>query len=197
MAKKHVKGKDGKKYVMKEKKPFYKKWWFIAIIVIIVIGFIGSLGGNKSTKKDNGGEKVSQSKEKPKENKSNKKEKEFYNLGDSVDVGGVIYTLNSVELTDERNEFDDKKPENVIKVSYTMENKNDKDVPVGMDVSAYGPDSKKLDSYPNDNTMGSVATGKKIDVTQHFGLNDLGEVELQFAPLVSVKDTADFKVDVK
>lgn len=196
MAKKHVKGKDGKKYVMKEKKPFYKKWWFIAIMVIVVIGVIGSLGGgNKSNKNKNGGQKVTQSETKSKEKKS--AEKEFYGIGDSVDVGGVVYTLNSVETTDERNEFDDKKPENVIKVSYTMENKNEKDVPVGMDVSAYGPDSKKLESYPNDNTMGSVAKDKKIDVVQHFGLNELGEVELQFAPLVSIKDTADFKVNVE
>lgn len=34
MAKKHITGEDGKKYVMKEKKPFYKKWWFILIVAI-------------------------------------------------------------------------------------------------------------------------------------------------------------------
>ena len=28
----------------KTKKPFYKKWWFIAIVIIVVIGAIGSGG---------------------------------------------------------------------------------------------------------------------------------------------------------
>ncbi|MBO0475462.1 Ltp family lipoprotein [Vagococcus sp. DIV0080] len=54
MAKKHIVGEDGKKYVMKEKKPFYKKWWFIVIVAFVVIGFIGSLGGgsDKETTKE-------------------------------------------------------------------------------------------------------------------------------------------------
>lgn len=194
MSKKHVKGKDGKRYVMKEKKPFYKKWWFWLIIIIFIIVAVSSQGGSKST--DNGGTKID-SKTKESQSEEKNKEKQFYSVGDSVDVGGVVYTLNSVELSDERNQFDDSNPDYVIKVSYTMQNNTDSDIPVGMDVSAYGPDEKKLDSYPNDNTMGSVAVDKKIDVTQHFGVSSLGEMEFQFAPLVSIKDTADFKVDVQ
>lgn len=31
----------------KNKKPFYKKWWFIFIAIIVVLGIIGSTGGNK------------------------------------------------------------------------------------------------------------------------------------------------------
>ena len=45
MAKKIV-GEDGKVYY--ERKPIYKKWWFILLVVLIVLGAIGNLG-----KKDN------------------------------------------------------------------------------------------------------------------------------------------------
>lgn len=41
MAKKRIKGDDGKEYIVKEKKPFYKKWWFWLIIVFLIIGAIG------------------------------------------------------------------------------------------------------------------------------------------------------------
>lgn len=193
MTKKHLTGEDGKRYVMKEKKPFYKKWWFILFFLILIFSFISSLGEDTNENK-NDRAKITQE-----DKKDNKVDKKYYALGDSVDVGGVIYTLNSVELTDERNQFDESNPEFVVKVSYTMENQTDSesDLPVGMDVSAYGADLKKLESYPNDNTLGSVAKGKAIDVTQHFGINKLGEMELQFAPLVSLKKTADFKVNVE
>lgn len=33
----------------KIKKPFYKKWWFIAIVVIVVIGFLGNMGNKPTT----------------------------------------------------------------------------------------------------------------------------------------------------
>lgn len=48
MAKKTIIGQDGKEYEVKEKKPFYKKWWFIVLAVIFVIGTIGNLFGDDS-----------------------------------------------------------------------------------------------------------------------------------------------------
>ena len=36
----------------KNKKPFYKKGWFILLLIIIVIGVIGTAIGNKSEKFD-------------------------------------------------------------------------------------------------------------------------------------------------
>ena len=32
---------------MKEKKPFYKKWWFILITIIVIIGALGRIGNKK------------------------------------------------------------------------------------------------------------------------------------------------------
>ncbi|MFG5517846.1 phage immunity protein, partial [Enterococcus faecalis] len=53
-------------------------------------------------------------------------------------------------------------PAQVIKITYTVKNDGDSDIPVGMDVEVYGSDNKKSETYPNDNTMGSVAPGKEM-----------------------------------
>lgn len=52
MSKKKVTGQDGKQYVVKEKKPFYKKIWFWVLAVIIVFAAAGSLGGGSDDKAD-------------------------------------------------------------------------------------------------------------------------------------------------
>lgn len=190
MAKK-IMGEDGKMY--KVKKPFYKKVWFwvLAVIIIVIIG--GALGGSEDkTASDNGGKKVEST------TKSSKKKEEtsFYKIGDTVKVGNVTYTLNSVSLTDERNEFEDNQPAQVVKITYTVKNDGDSDIPVGTDVEVYGPDDKKSETYANENTMGSVAPGKQMDVTAHFKLNQTGEIEIHFSPLVSFEKAAKFKATV-
>lgn len=42
MAKKQLRKKNKNSLDSKDKKPFYKRWWFIAIIVFLVIGALGS-----------------------------------------------------------------------------------------------------------------------------------------------------------
>lgn len=125
------------------------------------------------------------------------KKSEFHKIGESVTVDKVTYTLTGVATTDERNQFDDTKPANVIKVTYTIKNGSDKEVPVGTDLQVYGPDGKKLKSYANTNTMDSVAAGKSIDAVAHFGTAKLGEFELQFAPFLSFSNAAKFKATVQ
>ncbi len=200
MVKKSVVGEDGKHYVVKEKKPFYKKVWFwvLAIILVAIIG--SALGGSDDNKaSDNGGEKVtktSSTKEATSSSSSKEAQESFYQVGDTVKVGDAEYTLNSVELTDERNQFADEQPAQVVKITYTIKNNGQNDLPVGMDVEVYGSDDKKASSYPNDNTMGSVAPDKVMDCTAHFGLNQTGDIEIQFSPLVSIEKAAKFKATV-
>ena len=43
--KKKVTGEDGKTYVMKEKKPFYKRVWFWILVVLVVFIVGGALSG--------------------------------------------------------------------------------------------------------------------------------------------------------
>ncbi|UDM74946.1 DUF4352 domain-containing protein [Vagococcus fluvialis] len=102
MAKKHITGEDGKKYVMKEKKPFYKKWWFILIVAILVIGFIGSLGGNSEKDKPKVKEEATSNKTETKkeDKKENKQEEQVFKVGDTVDIKGYEIKVNSVEYSE-------------------------------------------------------------------------------------------------
>ena len=45
---KKVTGEDGKTYVVKEKKPWYKKWWVWVIGIIVVIFLFAMFGGSDS-----------------------------------------------------------------------------------------------------------------------------------------------------
>lgn len=171
-----------------------KKVQLVGVLALSTLLFT-ACGDKKEEVKNTGGEKT-ETVSKKDEKKEEKTEK-FYKVGETASAGDVEYTLVSVTLTDERNQFDKTNPENVIAVKYTVKNNQDDDIPVGTDLSVYGPDGKKTETYPNDNTVGSIAKGKSIDVTQHFGLNQIGEIELQFAPLVSLEDTVNFKADVK
>ena len=140
----------------------------------------------------NGGTKVEKS------SSSKKSEVKYYKLGETVKVGDVEYTLKSVEKTDERNEFEDSKPANVIKVAYHVKNDGKEDLPIGTDLDAYGPENNKLKSYPISNTtVDSIAPGKESDVTTGFGTDKLGDFELQFRPLASFDKSAKFKVNVQ
>lgn len=102
MAKKHITGEDGKKYVMKEKKPIYKKWWFILIAAILVIGFIGSLGGDSEKDKPKVKEEATSNKTETKkeDKKENKQEEQVFKVGDTVDIKGYEIKVNSVEYSE-------------------------------------------------------------------------------------------------
>lgn len=49
---KEIKGEDGKTYVVKQKKPWYKRWWVWVIVAVVAIGIIGAMssgdGGDSS-----------------------------------------------------------------------------------------------------------------------------------------------------
>ena len=191
---KKITDENGKTYV--EKKPFYKKgcFWIIAVVAVAIIGAVAGGSGGGS---DNGGTKVEKTTAKAKKS-STKKTPKFYKVGDTVKVGDVVYTLKSVEKTDERNEMNDKQFKNVLKVVYHVKNEGSDELPIGADLDVYGPDNNKLDTYPiNGTTINSVAAGKEADVTTGFGTDDLGDFELQFKPLVSVNKAAKFKVNVQ
>lgn len=110
MAKKKVTGEDGKTYVMKEKKPFYKKVWFWILVVIVVAGIGGSLGGGD---KDKAADSTKESSAVKTENDKNTKAssdpakeseapaEQIYKIGDKVPVGTVEYVISSKEVKDQ------------------------------------------------------------------------------------------------
>lgn len=173
------------------KKPIYKRVWFWVIIVILAFAVLGS--GNDSSK--NGGKKIGTEKTEQKE--ETKVKNEYYKVGDVVKVGDATYTLKSVTTTSERNEFEDSKPNYVIKIVYHVKNNSNDDLAIGIDDDVYGPDNNKLDTYPiNGSTLDAIAPGKEKDVTVGYGTNKLGTFELHFKPALSLEKEAIYKVKV-
>ncbi|MGN8646635.1 DUF5067 domain-containing protein [Gracilibacillus sp. HCP3S3_G5_1] len=121
---------------------------------------------------------------------------ETLTVGDSAEVDGVKFTLKSVSTTDERNEFADEDPTMVVKIEYEIENNKDEEIPIGMDLEVYDNTGSKMDSYPLENTMGSLQPGKNIQGEEHFGIEE-GPIEIYFAPLVSFEDAAIFTAEVE
>lgn len=115
----------------------------------------------------------------------------LYQVGESATLSsGVTYTLNSVTITDERNEFAETTPTNVVLVSYTVTNNSDEEYFAGGDVTVYDGTATKAKTYPVaaiSDMGGSVAAGKKIDVVAAFGV-ETNPLEIQFAPLMSFDD---------
>ena len=118
-------------------------------------------------------------------------------IGDTAEFDDAKFTLKNVTTTDARNEFDETNPNKVIKVEYELENLSDADLSYGMDLTVYDGAGNKMETYPLDNSMGSVASGKKVQGTEHFGIMEGGKIEIHYAPIVSFEKAAVFEVEVQ
>ncbi|GFH43489.1 hypothetical protein Hs30E_20690 [Lactococcus hodotermopsidis] len=130
MAKK-IEGEDGKVY--KEQKPVYKRIWFILLVALVVIVVVTSSGGDKGAKKVTTDDTTT---------KTSEKEQDVFKVGDTVEVNGVHFKVNSVEFTDgeEYNEPDEGKK--FVVVNVTIENQSKK-------VVSYNPLDFGLDDQGN------------------------------------------------
>lgn len=105
-------------------------------------------------------------------------------IGDSATIDKVTVSVNKAYLTKDRNQFEEKKPTNVVIVEYTMKNGKDTDVTYGLDFELYA-NGKKMDKYPiSDASFGSISAGRAVDCRVGFGYNE-GPLELEFKPLLS------------
>lgn len=110
-------------------------------------------------------------------------ESELLSIGESITIDDITMTITNAEFTDERNQFEEDEPENVIAIYYTLENDTDDDYGYGMDFDVY-VDGSQADTYPNDNSMGSVSSGRSTDGVAHYAVN--GEtIEVEWEPLFS------------
>lgn len=82
MAKKIV-GEDGKVYY--ERKPIYKRWWFILLVILIILGIIGSRGSKNEN--SSSGTKTAESK---------KEEVKTFKIGDMVNTKNIELTVNDI-----------------------------------------------------------------------------------------------------
>lgn len=112
-------------------------------------------------------------------------DKGVLNVGDATTIDGVTFTVTGVEYVDERNEFADVEADKVLKVSYKIDNNTEEDYPFGMDGSLY-VDGALAETYPNENSMGSVSSGRSVEGVQHYAISgEPSELELEWEPLMS------------
>ena len=98
MAKK-IKDEHGKVYV--QKKPFYKRIWFIVLVGLFVIGGLQSVlggGSNSSTSSSQDTSTTTQTTTEASASSSEKSEEVTYSIGQEVPVGDVVYIVNSKEV---------------------------------------------------------------------------------------------------
>lgn len=106
-------------------------------------------------------------------------------VGDSMEIEDVAFTVTGAEFVDERNEYADTEADKVLKISYKIDNNAEEDYPFGMDGDLY-VDGSKAETYPNDNSMGSVSSGRSVEGVQHYAVvGDPTEIELEWEPLFS------------
>lgn len=110
-------------------------------------------------------------------------EKTTYNVGDTITFdNSAQITINSVQFTDERNQFDTSNPERVLEVDYSVTNLSDKDYVLGTDIELY-VGGKKMDTYPNGGTLDTISAGRSYDnAKQYFGVTGSGDFELEVKP---------------
>ncbi|WP_156021136.1 DUF4352 domain-containing protein [Streptococcus ruminantium] len=99
MAKK-MRDEHGNVYV--QKKPFYKRIWFIVLVGLVIIGSLQSVlgGGNPSSTSTNQTTSSTNQVTTATSSSSSEKQQEVtYSIGQEVPVGNVIYLVNSKEIT--------------------------------------------------------------------------------------------------
>lgn len=156
------------------------------VLTLAACGGESDTSGSESNNKSSG----------EKQNAEKKEEKKTYGIGDTVEIDGVKFTLKNVSLTDERNEFAETNPKQVVKIEYEIVNNTEEEIAVGGDLQVYDGTGNQVESYPLDNTMGSLQPGKKMQCVEHYGI-EKGPIEIYFQPLFSMEDPAIFKADVQ
>lgn len=110
---------------------------------------------------------------------------ENLSTGDSVTIDDITFTLDSAYYTDERNEFADITPDNVLMIDVTIENNSGDDYPVGMDLELY-VDGSKAETYPVATLMDGVSDGRSVSGQQSFAImGEPSELELEFSPFMN------------
>ena len=202
---------------MSEKKKFYKKpvFWIIVVVIVAIVGIaahkikqeqearearalVSSLVKEDNSKDDDDDYDDYDDDDDDVDDDDSDSDETYHKVGESAKVDGVTYTLKSVELTDERNEFEDKQPKYVVKVIYHIKNETGDEITIGNDSDVYDPDDTKLEEYAIDGTgLDSLADGKEADVTVGYSADKLGTFELQFCPSGDDADPVKFTADVQ
>lgn len=107
---------------------------------------------------------------------------EKYNrIGDNAIISGITFKILGIELTEERNQYEDEY-ENVIAIKYEITNNRETDYLYGLDLSLFA-DNLQASTYALDNALGTLSPGRIIEGYQYFAFNGTPElIELEFKP---------------
>ncbi|MEO1772500.1 DUF4352 domain-containing protein [Candidatus Enterococcus ferrettii] len=147
MSKKKITGNDGKTYVMKEKKPFYKKIWFWIVVVLFVAIIGGALGGGSdepSTKKVSEADSTSS-------NEDNALD-QTYSVGDVVSYKGYEIKVNKVDYSQGSEYIKPDDGKQFVVVNITITNNTD-------NKQSYNPFDYSLNADGNSTSLTSYMEG--------------------------------------
>ncbi|EST89369.1 hypothetical protein T233_01504 [Vagococcus lutrae LBD1] len=119
MRKKQVTHEDGKTYIMKEKKPFYKKWW-LWLVVIIILAAILIPGKTEDT-----GARLKQTKDTSSVSDTDEAQDNIFKVGDTVDVNGYEITVNNVDYSDGQEYNEPSEGKKFVIINVTITNNSD------------------------------------------------------------------------
>lgn len=178
-------------------------------IIIIFLGLFTLLGcASGEVKPENEGSKPQEQekgKEKPKE--PEKPKDKIYGLDEVVtysedDVDLYTFKVNSVKLTEERNEFSEKEVEQVVVINYTYENINDPD---GVYVSSINftvidEDGNVSETYPAGSEVypQDAPIGAKSHGEESYGLiHESSSIKFHFNPSIFGDTKAIFELPIE
>lgn len=142
---KKITGDDGKTYV--QKKPFYKRVWFIILAIIVVIVIFSQMGSGNS---DDSAKKVDSSSSKT--DSSSSKAQSTFKVGETAEYKGVQFKVNKVDFTDGDPDVDspDSGKQYVV-MNITMTNNGDEKY-------EYNPYDFKLDDNGNQTDVTEITS---------------------------------------
>ena len=175
---------EGEK-IVKQKKPLFKKWWFWLILLLLLF-FGGCVSCSSDTTTVEESNEHSSSKETKKEN--SKDNDEVYKIGDVIKVttseGSYTLSIDSIEETDERNQYSDTEANRVVRIFFTYKNIDMEENLYIFDSNfkPYDKDGVSLETYPVDTTAGQqISAGRTTSGSMAFALNnDNNYIELEY-----------------
>lgn len=120
-----------------------------------------------------------------------------FKLGEKVDIAGTVITVNKASYTDERNEYDDYKPAEVLRLDLTVQNSTEEELYFDVyEFELYDAEGTKMDMVSLDNMSESLQPGKNASGSAFIGASGKGPYELYYTDFVS-GSKAMWQIDVK
>ncbi|MEC1744163.1 DUF4352 domain-containing protein [Schinkia azotoformans] len=120
-----------------------------------------------------------------------------FKIGDKVDVAGTVITINNVSFTDERNQFDEYKPAEVLKIDLTVQNATQEELHFDVyEFELYDAEGTKMDFVSLDNMSETLQPGKNASGSAYIGTSGKGPYELYYIDFMT-DAKAMWNIDIK